>query len=74
MARDRSGLAIKILIFLNNLGIDLDAVPLRVAGAALRDVYGHDVVLYGTPRAMVKLAEDKRWSPSVRPCDSRNRI
>ena len=49
----------KILVFAYDLvvsGVTVNAIELA---AALRDLHGHEIVLFATPGPMVKLAEDK---------------
>jgi L-malate glycosyltransferase len=49
----------KILVFLNQLiigGAEVNSIDLNTM---LRDVHGHDIVLFGTPGPMVKVAEEK---------------
>ena len=49
----------KILVFVHQLevgGTQMNSIELA---AALRDLHGHDVVLFATPGPMVKLAEEK---------------
>lgn len=50
----------KILVFAHRLEIGGTQVNTIDLAAALRDRYGHDVVLFATPGPSVKLAEEKR--------------
>jgi glycosyltransferase involved in cell wall biosynthesis len=60
----------KILVFAHRLevgGTQVNAIELT---AALRDLHGHEVVLFATPGPMVKLAEEKglRYLPAPDAC------
>lgn len=56
----------KILVFAHQLEIGGTQVNAIELSAALRDIHGHDVVLFATPGPMVRLAEEKglRYIPA----------
>ena len=56
----------KILVFAHHLEIGGTQVNAIEISAALRDLHGHDVVLFATPGPMVKLVEEKglRYLPA----------
>ena len=49
----------KIVVVAHNMEVGGTQVNAIELSAGLRDTYGHDVVLFGTPGPMVKVAEEK---------------
>jgi glycosyltransferase involved in cell wall biosynthesis len=59
----------KIVVFAHRMEVGGSQVNTIELSAALRDIHGHDVMLFATPGPMVKVAEDKglRFVPAPHP-------